>query len=165
MELEETRNRLESVERSAVMASAVSSPTSAGGPGDLEPSSTEDDQEAQDLAQNLSIQNARLREALIRLREQSSVEKMDMTRQLRSMEKEVNEAKAVSAEVESLRETRKELEEEVADLKDMVEQGSAYEVMVEDLSDRVLSLEEELMSLQQTIREMEEAADITAEVS
>ena len=80
------------------------------------------------------------------------------------MEKEANEVKAVSAEVESLREARKQLEEEVADLKDMVEQGSAYEVMVEDLSDRVLSLEEELMTLQQTIREMEEAADITAEV-
>ena len=46
----------------------------------------------------------------------------------------------------------------------MVEQGSAYEVMVEDLSDRVLSLEEELVACQQTIREMEEAADITAEM-
>ena len=46
----------------------------------------------------------------------------------------------------------------------MVEQGSAYEVMVEDLSDCVLSLEEELVACQQTIREMEEAADITAEM-
>ena len=159
-ELEETRNRLETLERMAATASSVSG---SGDPSSAS-SSTEDDQEAQDLAQNLSIQNARLREALIRLREQSSMEKMDMTRQLRSMEKEANEAKAVSAEVESLREARKQLEEEVTDLKDMVEQGSAYEVMVEDLSDRVLSLEEELMTLQQTIREMEEAADITAEV-
>ena len=159
-ELEETRNRLETLERMAATASSVSG---SGDPSSAS-SSNEDDQEAQDLAQNLSIQNARLREALIRLREQSSMEKMDMTRQLRSMEKEANEAKAVSAEVESLREARKQLEEEVTDLKDMVEQGSAYEVMVEDLSDRVLSLEEELMTLQQTIREMEEAADITAEV-
>lgn len=160
MELEETRNRLDAIER---MAATASVSNKAGGAAS-ESSNTEDDQEAQDLAQNLSIQNARLREALIRLREQSSVEKMDMSRQLRSMEKEVNEAKALSSEVESLREARKRLEEEVADLKDMVEQGSAYEVMVEDLSDRVLSLEEELMTLQQTIREMEEAADITAEV-
>ena len=159
-ELEETRNRLETLER---MASTATSTSGSGDPG-IASSNDKDDQEAQDLAQNLSIQNARLREALIRLREQSSVEKMDMTRQLRSMEKEANEAKAVSVEVESLREARKQLEEEVADLKDMVEQGSAYEVMVEDLSDRVLSLEEELMTLQQTIREMEEAADITAEV-
>ena len=159
-ELEETRNRLETLER---MASTATSTSGSGDPG-IASSNDKDDQEAQDLAQNLSIQNARLREALIRLREQSSVEKMDMTRQLRSIEKEANEAKAVSAEVESLREARKQLEEEVADLKDMVEQGSAYEVMVEDLSDRVLSLEEELMTCQQTIREMEEAADITAEV-
>eukprot|EP00529_Nitzschia_sp_RCC80_P006864 CAMPEP_0113511116 /NCGR_PEP_ID=MMETSP0014_2-20120614/38522_1 /TAXON_ID=2857 /ORGANISM="Nitzschia sp." /LENGTH=1423 /DNA_ID=CAMNT_0000407161 /DNA_START=80 /DNA_END=4347 /DNA_ORIENTATION=- /assembly_acc=CAM_ASM_000159 len=159
-ELEETRNRLETLER---LAAAATSTSGSGDPG-IASTNNEDDQEAQDLAQNLSIQNARLREALIRLREQSSVEKMDMTRQLRSVEKEANEAKAVSAEVESLREARKQLEEEVADLKDMVEQGSAYEVMVEDLSDRVLSLEEELMTLQQTIREMEEAADITAEM-
>jgi hypothetical protein len=53
---------------------------------------------------------------------------------------------------------------QISDLKDMFKQGSAYEVMVEDLHDRLLILEEELVTLQQTIREMEEAADITAEL-
>ena len=36
--------------------------------------------------------------------------------------------------------------------------------MVEDLSDRVLSLEEELVASQAMVREMEEAADIAAEM-
>jgi dynactin 1 len=105
-----------------------------------------------------------MREAIIRLREQSSIEKMDLTRQLRTAEKHVEEASNLATQVESLRETNKELEEQIYDLKDMVEQGSAYEIMVEDLSDRVLSLEEELSSSLQIIREMEEAADITAEM-
>ena len=120
--------------------------------------------QAQDMAQALNVQNARLREALIRLREQSSIEKMELNRQLRSAEKDLEEAKQVSEEVETLRSLKTEYEEQVSDLKDMVEQGSAYEVMVEDLSDRVLSMEEEIMSCQQTIRELEEAADITAEM-
>jgi len=117
-----------------------------------------------DVAHNLSIQNARLREALIRLREQSAMEKMEVTRQLRSSEKQVEEATKLATEVETLRETQNECDEQICDLKDMVEQGSAYEIMVEELSDRLLSLEEELTSSLQTIRELEEAADITAEM-
>lgn len=120
--------------------------------------------EAQDMAQALGVQNARLREALIRLREQSQIEKMDLSRQVRSVEKDFEEAKQMADEVENLRSLKTEFEEQISDLKDMVEQGSAYEVMVEDLSDRVLSMEEELVACQQTIRELEEAADITAEM-
>jgi hypothetical protein len=42
-----------------------------------------------------------------------------------------------------------DLRNKFRDLNDMVEQGSAYKVMVEDLSDPVLlSLEEELVTLQ-----------------
>jgi dynactin 1 len=120
--------------------------------------------EAQDMARALSVQNARLREALIRLREQSQIEKMDLSRQVRYVEKDLEEAKQTAEEVENLRSLKTEFEEQIRDLKDMVEQGSAYEVMVEDLSDRVLSMEEELVACSLTIREMDEAADITAEM-
>eukprot|EP00535_Pseudo-nitzschia_heimii_P004754 CAMPEP_0197182238 /NCGR_PEP_ID=MMETSP1423-20130617/6262_1 /TAXON_ID=476441 /ORGANISM="Pseudo-nitzschia heimii, Strain UNC1101" /LENGTH=1365 /DNA_ID=CAMNT_0042632627 /DNA_START=185 /DNA_END=4282 /DNA_ORIENTATION=- len=158
MELEDARSRIDSgivAAASAGIASVASGDSDAAG----------DQQQAQaDLAHNLSIQNARMREALIRLREQSQIEKMDLTRQLRTAEKHVDESTNLATQVESLRETNKELEEQISDLKDMVEQGSAYEIMVEDLSDRVLSLEEELSSSLQIIREMEEAADITAEM-
>lgn len=120
--------------------------------------------QAQDMASNLSIQNARLREALIRLREQSSVQQMELSRQLRNAEKQAAEAQSHLEELQSLRQLKQTLEEQISDLKDMVEQGSAYEVMVEDLSDRVLGLEEELINSRQLIRELEEAADITAEM-
>jgi dynactin 1 len=117
-----------------------------------------------DMAQALSVQNARLREALIRLREQANIEKMELSRELRAAEKEAAAGKELSGEVESLRATKSALEEQIQDLKDMVEQGSAFEGMVEDLSDRVMTLEDEIVNLQATIREMEEAADIAAEM-
>jgi dynactin 1 len=168
MELEDTRTKLEAMEEASTRTTTAAGVASTGavlsvagsGPGE----GMEEQQAQADLAQNLSIQNARLREALIRLREQSSMEKMELTRQMRTLEKQAEEAKTLSAEVETLRESRKDFEEQISDLKDMVEQGSAYEIMVEDLSDRVLSLEEELNAALQTIREMEEAADITAEM-
>eukprot|EP00533_Pseudo-nitzschia_delicatissima_P009329 CAMPEP_0116082544 /NCGR_PEP_ID=MMETSP0327-20121206/2787_1 /TAXON_ID=44447 /ORGANISM="Pseudo-nitzschia delicatissima, Strain B596" /LENGTH=1348 /DNA_ID=CAMNT_0003573353 /DNA_START=3974 /DNA_END=8020 /DNA_ORIENTATION=- len=163
MELEEARTRYEASSASAMTSAASMGITSAAS-GEIESAAGEEQQAQADLAHNLSIQNARMREALIRLREQSSIEKMDLTRQLRTAEKHVEEATNLATQVESLRETNKELEEQISDLKDMVEQGSAYEIMVEDLSDRVLSLEEELSSSLQIIREMEEAADITAEM-
>lgn len=114
--------------------------------------------------QSLSSQNGRLREALIRLREQSSIEKMDMSKELRAAEKLAIEGSGLTSEVENLRSTTKVLQSQIADLKDVVEESSAFESMVEDLSDRVMALEDENVSLQSTIRELEEAADIAAEM-
>ena len=123
-----------------------------------------EDDTSEEKIRALSVQNSRLREALIRLREQTTVEKMEQSKQLRSAEKEVEEARALTTEVENLRTLKASFEEQINDLKDMVEQGAAFEGMVEDLSDRVLSLEEDNVALQTTIREMEEGADLTAEV-
>jgi hypothetical protein len=170
MELEETKMELEDARTRIDVMGSTNAMAAAGGGSDGDESSAtggaggDHNEEQADIAHNLSIQNARLREALIRLREQSSVEKMDLSRQVRSSEKYVEESKNLTTEVETLRETKKVLDEQISDLKDMVEQGSAYEIMVEDLSDRVLSLEEELTTSIQQIREMEEDADITAEM-
>lgn len=123
-----------------------------------------EDDTSEEKIRALSVQNARLREALIRLREQTTMDKMEQSKQLRAAEKEVEEARALTTEVENLRTLKASFEEQINDLKDMVEQGAAFEGMVEDLSDRVLSLEEDNVALQTTIREMEEGADLTAEV-
>lgn len=153
MEVEEVRMELEDAKATAERAITGSSGTegdAAGGDADM--------------AQALSVQNARLREALIRLREQSNIEKMELSRELRAAEKEAEACKSLGTEVETLRSMKCTLEEQIQDLKDMVEQGSAFEGMVEDLSDRVMSLEDEIVNLQATIREMEEAADIASEM-
>ena len=120
--------------------------------------------DTEDATQALNIQNARLREALIRLREQSTVEKMELTRELRTAEKDAEAGRSILEETEKLRSLKSAMDEQIEDLKDMVEQGSAFEGMVEELSDRVLSLEEDNIALRSTIRELEEAADIAAEM-
>lgn len=148
MEAEELRMELEDAQASVEKASSLAN----------------DGGEDEDKVQALALQNTRLREALIRLREQTSTEKMEMAKQLRAAEKEAEAGRAIMSEVESLRARTSTLQGEVEDLKDMVEQGSAFEQMVEDLSDRVLFIEEENLALQTTIRELEEGAELTAEM-
>ncbi|GKY94923.1 hypothetical protein MPSEU_000457200 [Mayamaea pseudoterrestris] len=119
---------------------------------------------AEEMATALSTQNARLREALIRLREQTQFEKMELLRLIRDAEKEAESGRALSNEVAELRLTTSNQEEQITDLKEMVEQGAAFEQMVEDLTDRLFSLEEECVALKTVVRELEEAAELTAEM-
>ena len=144
MELEELKAELEEAKRGGDSGSA-------GGDTD-------------ENTQALATQNARLREALIRLREQSSYEKVEISRQLRAVEKEAAEIDALKKELEELKALKVSLEEQNGFLKETVDQGSAFETMVEDLSDQVMALEDECVALQSTIREMEEAAEIAAEL-
>lgn len=155
MECEELRMELEHTRNAA--AAGISANVAHDG---ISTMSTEDE----DKAQALAYQNSRLREALIRLREQTSVEKIEITRQLKAAEKLTEESKKISQQLDKYKNSQSTMEEQLEDLKDMVEQGAAFEGMVEDLSDRLLSLEEDNGSLRTTIRELEEAAELTAEM-
>ena len=52
------------------------------------------------------------------------------------------------------------LESEGEELKEMVDKNSAFESMVEELSHRVMALKDDVVGLSQTVREMEEAAEL-----
>lgn len=119
MEVEELKMEVEIAKEAAEGRAVVDSGEASG--------------DAEDIARGLSVQNARLREALIRLREQSSFEKIELSRQLRDTEKDAATIEDLTKEVESLREAKEKLDEEVLDLKLMVDQGSAFESMVESL--------------------------------
>jgi dynactin 1 len=169
MEVEELRIELEDAKATAGRVLGVADTltaaamASAGSPSKANVNNNESGDNLE-MIQTLQTQNARLREALIRLREQSSLEKMEMTRQLRSVEKAAETNTAIQNRVEELTDINQNLNEQVNDLKDMVEQGAAFESMVEDLSDRVLGLEEQNVALNTIIRELEEAAELTAEM-
>jgi hypothetical protein len=151
MEAEEVRLELADAREANREPSGVS-----GGDGD-----NPDQEEKMEV---LMYQNSRLREALIRLREQSSLEKMALQKDLRQAETQAQKVEEMTAQVVQHKQARFRLEEEANELKDMVEQGAAFESMVEDLSDRVLSFEEDITALQTIVREMEEAAELSAEV-
>ena len=127
-------------------------------------SNTEVNTDAEDVAQALSIQNARLREAIVRLREQTSVEKMELTRQLRNAEKNSELASTLKDKVAAFKEKESKMQSEIRGLQEMVDQGSAFEQMVEDLSDKVLAVEDNNIALQSTIADLEEAAELNAEM-
>lgn len=162
MELEELRFELQDAQASVERASGTLGDTVTMVAGTEEVGQHDDTTD--DMVSALQIQNARLREALIRLREQSTLEKMELTRQLRTLEREAETNVSMQAQNEELVALKQMFEEEINDLKDMVEQGAAFESMVEDLSDRVLALEEDNVALRTVVREMEEAAELTAEM-
>lgn len=149
LELDEARERAEIAEANV----------EAGGSGNNSTSTTEEDGVAadrEDVAQALSIQNSRLREAIVRLREQSSVEKIELTRQLRTAEKASSLTASLESELSALRTSESKLRIEVRELKEVVDQGTAFERMVEDLSDTIMGLEDGNVALQVLVRELEE---------
>lgn len=156
LELDEARERAERLEAANVLKSAArdSQPDGLG----------QENTEAEQVAQALSVQNARLREALLRLREQSNAEKIDLTKQIRSMEREYEAAKSLKEELEQLQKNEAVMKEEIKDLKEMVDQGAAFEQMVEQMSERVIAVEENNVMLQGMIRELEEASELSAEM-
>ena len=159
MELEDARERLEKSQATVSLGAAggnMNANANADGAGGSS--------DADEVTQALSIQNARLREAIIRLREQTSIEKMEFTRQLRAVEKDSSLATLLKAQVEKLLVGEKAAKEEIKELTDMVDQGSAFEEMVEDLSERVLAVEDNNITLQSTIRELEEGGELSAEM-
>lgn len=168
MEVEELRMELEdakaAVERVTGLDTDAARTTTVAAVPSLGSEQHGEDAAAFDMVQALQVQNLRLRDALIRLREQSALEKMELTRQLRSTEKDAEANTAVQKRVEELTDSKQNYEEQINDLKDMVEQGAAFESMVEDLSDRVMALEEVNVALQMVVRELEEASELTAEM-
>jgi dynactin 1 len=147
MEVEELRIELEDAKTVAGRVTSVTETlttaamVSAGSPSKTVATSS-NDPETGEMIQSLQTQNGRLRDALIRLREQSALEKMELSRQLRSVEKVVESGLVVQSRADELMQLNHNLNEQINDLKDMVEQSAAYESMVEDLSDRVLGIEE-----------------------
>ena len=166
IEVDELRLELESArERAEKAESAVTLMNAGGGTGGTGDGSTATaNTNAEDVAQALSIQNARLREAIIRLREQTAFEKMESTKQLRNAEKESGAIQGLKDEIANFLTNEKKLKLEVNELKEMVDQGSAFEKMVEEMSDRVLEVEDNNIALQSDIRALEEAAELSAEM-
>ena len=149
MELEDYRERAENAEAAVAVGNV---------------SKGEEGSNVEEVTQALSIQNSRLREAILRLREQTSIEKMELTKQIHAFEKDAQMISSMKEEIAKCTENEQKMKQEVKDLKEMVDQGSAFEQMVEDLSERVLAVEDNNISLQTTIRELEEASELNAEM-
>jgi len=117
-----------------------------------------------DVVRALSVQNARLREALLRLREQSTYEKMELSKQLRTAEKESSQLSTLQGNHEKLQTDSAQKEKDIRELKEMVDEAHAYEGLMEEMSDKNILLEDANVALQATIQSLEEASEIAAEM-
>ena len=131
--------------------------------GDVE-GNTPDGGSSHDVARSLALQNARLRTALIRLREQSELERNELQRQLKACQSDSAGNEELRTELAELRKGHASTLAEMQDLKDVIDQTSALEETIETLSDKVWNLEETNANLERTIRELEESAEIAAEM-
>jgi len=157
MELEEAKEHAENLEATACIKEAGSDKGTSN-------DNDNDTADSQDVTHALGVQNARLREAIVRLREQTAFDKMEMSKALRKAEKDSDIASSLHDELKKLKSNESKLETEVEELKEMVDEGSAFEQMVEDMSDRIMALEDNNISLQSMIRELEEAGELNAEM-
>ena len=134
--------------------------------GNVEASAAEkgDVDESSETSAALVVQNSRLRTALIRLREQSELERNDLQRQLKAYQSDSASNDELRTELVELRKTHATTLADMQDLKDTIDQTSALEETIETLSDKVWNLEETNANLERTIRELEEAAEIAAEM-
>jgi len=168
LELEDVRSRLEELENAGV----ASIGTNAAAPGsglDTSMDSSAGDggsssADVQDVARSLTFQNNRLRTAIIRLREQSELERNELLRQLTTLQSDFSSKEDVQKELDELRMTHAATLKEAQELKDVIDQTSELEQTIENLSDKVWILEDENSNLQRTIRELEESAEVAAEM-
>ena len=120
--------------------------------------------DTQDVSRSLTIQNTRLRTALLRLKEQSELERTDLQRQLKTFEMESTSKGEIQNELNELRQTHSTTLADMQELKDIIDETTSLEETIETLSDKVWNLEEVNANLERTIREMEESAEIATEM-
>ncbi|KAL7481026.1 hypothetical protein ACHAW6_006708, partial [Cyclotella cf. meneghiniana] len=120
--------------------------------------------DSHDVVRSLTVQNTRLRTAILRLREQTESEKNDLQRRLKALQSDSTSREELQSELETLRAVHATTLAEVQELKDMVDQTTSLEETIETLSDKVWALEQRNADLERTIRELEESAEIAAEM-
>lgn len=114
--------------------------------------------------EELTLQNEKLKEALMKLRDLSLAEKQEREKKIKELEKE--NATVISLE-EKLLKTEEELlkaEELVEELREELDIASQAEGMIQDLTDKNLTLEETVAQLRTSIQELEELKEMSEEL-
>ncbi|XP_057197670.1 dynactin subunit 1 isoform X2 [Triplophysa rosa] len=112
----------------------------------------------------LEEQNARLKEALVRMRDLSASEKQEHAKLQKQMEKKNFELDALRSQKEKLQEEMKMAEKTIDELKEQVDAALGAEEMVEMLTERNLDLEEKVRELRETVTDLEAINEMNDEL-
>ncbi|KAF9135819.1 hypothetical protein BGW39_011408 [Mortierella sp. 14UC] len=112
----------------------------------------------------LERQNERLKEALLRLRDMTSEQEAEMTRKLKNLEKEASMVQEVQLHNEKLRESLELAENQIEDLKQRLDESLGAEDMIEQLTDKNMSLGEKIEEMQSAIDDLEALKELNDEL-
>ncbi|KAG7397063.1 hypothetical protein PHYBOEH_001341 [Phytophthora boehmeriae] len=116
------------------------------------------------ISGDLAEENRKLRAAVKTLHERGAEEKAELSKKLRQAQRENAELVALREEVEELTAKRNKLESEAEELKEMLDVASAYEAMVEDLTEKNLTLGEKVAELETTVQSLESLREVDQEM-
>ncbi|XP_053476851.1 dynactin subunit 1 [Ictalurus furcatus] len=112
----------------------------------------------------LEEQNARLKEALVRMRDLSATEKQEHSKLQKQMEKKNFELETVRVQKEKTQEEMKMAEKTIDELKEQVDAALGAEEMVETLTERNLDLEEKVRELREAVTDLEAINEMNDEL-
>lgn len=108
--------------------------------------------------------NERLREALIRLRDITQAQEEELKDQIVSLEEDVKEFGTVKEEYSTVKEKLQQSEAAVEDLRQQLDTAMGAEDMIEDLTERNMSLSEQMEELKAVIEDLESLKEINDEL-
>lgn len=113
---------------------------------------------------SMAAQNARLRMALQRLRDQSREDVQALREKLKSARERADEAEAAEAEAQELRAALEEAQADLAEAQETADAGSAWEEMLEKMSARGMELSEQLDKARAEAQELEQLVQVGDEL-
>ncbi|DAZ94653.1 TPA: hypothetical protein N0F65_000933 [Lagenidium giganteum] len=116
------------------------------------------------MSGDVAEENMKLRAAVKALHERGAEEKNELNKKIRLLQRENAELVMLRQEVEELSSKRTVLESEVEELKEMLDVASAYESMVEELTETNLTLGEKVSDLEATVISLESLKEMSEEM-
>ncbi|KPM34628.1 Dynactin, isoform [Neonectria ditissima] len=108
--------------------------------------------------------NERLREALLRLRDLTQESEEELNDQIKGLEDELKEFNAIKEEHSAVKEKLEQSESAVEDLRQQLDNALGAEDMIEDLTDRNMSMAEQIEELKAVIDDLESLKEINDEL-
>lgn len=112
----------------------------------------------------LEKQNERLKEALVKLRDVSNDEKVELSKKLKEAEKVAAEVPGLTTKLEKYKTECREYEDQVANLKEALDGALLAQEVVDRLSDKNLALEDKVQDLKTQLEDLEALQQMNEEL-
>ncbi|CAG8561290.1 7705_t:CDS:10 [Paraglomus occultum] len=112
----------------------------------------------------LELQNARLKEALVRLRDVTSEQEAELQKKLKAAEKELTSLQDIQVQCDQLKQQLRTADSHIEDLKLQLDDALGAEDMVERLTEKNLAMGEKLEEMKATIEDLEALKELADEL-